>query len=98
MKINHALYPCLWFDGNAKEAAEIYCGVFEDSKITEENPMVVSFELNSTKFKGLNGGPNFKFNEAVPFAITNDKQNEIDYYCEKLCEGGNESMCDWLKD
>lgn len=56
---------CLWFDGQAKEAAEFYCSVFENSKITSENPISVTFELNGRKIMGLNGGPQFKFNEAV---------------------------------
>lgn len=96
--MTHKLYPCLWFDGKAKEAAEFYCSVFKDSKMLSENPMVVNFELNGTKFMGLNGGPLFKFNEAVSYVVNCDTQEEIDYYWEKLTDGGRESMCGWLVD
>ncbi len=96
--MTHKLYPCLWFDGKAKEAAEFYCSIFKDSKILSENPMVVIFEVNGTKFMGLNGGPIFKFNEAVSFVVNCDTQEEIDYYWEKLTDGGRESMCGWLVD
>jgi len=92
------IYPCLWFDGQAKTAAEFYCSVFKNSKITADSPMVVNFELNGRKFIGLNGGPHFKFNEAVSFVIECETQDEIDYYWSKLTEGGQESMCGWLKD
>ena len=63
--MTHELTTCLWYDGKAKEAAEYYCSIFKDSKITSENPMVVTFEINGSKFMGLNGGPMFSFNEAV---------------------------------
>ena len=96
--MNHPVYPCLWFDGQAKEAADFYCSVFRDSKILGENPMVVMFEANGSKFMALNGGPHFKFNEAVSFVINCDTQEEIDYYWSKLTEGGAESRCGWLKD
>lgn len=90
---------CLWFDGQAKAAAEFYCTVFKDSKITSVSPMVVAFELNGTKFLGLNGVPHFKFNEAVSFVVNCDSQEEIDYYWNILtADGGQESMCGWLKD
>ena len=90
---------CLWFDGKAKEAAEFYCSVFKDAKITGGNSMVTTFELNGSKFMGLNGGPKFKFDEAVSFVVHCGTQKEIDYYWEKLiADGGNESMCGWLKD
>ena len=96
--MTHQIYPCLWFDGQAKAAAEFYCSVFKNSKILNDSPMVVTFELNGTKFMGLNGGPQFKFNEAVSFVVNCEDQDEIDYYWEKLTEGGAESMCGWLKD
>lgn len=96
--MSHPLYPCLWFDGNAKAAADFYCSVFKDSKIISENPMVVIFELNGSKFMGLNGGPHFQFNEAVSFVVNCDTQAEIDHYWEKLTEGGKESRCGWLVD
>jgi predicted 3-demethylubiquinone-9 3-methyltransferase (glyoxalase superfamily) len=89
---------CLWFDGQAKEAAEFYCSVFENSKITSENPISVTFELNGRKIIGLNGGPQFKFNEAVSLFVSCEIQEEIDFYWAKLTEGGQESMCGWLKD
>ena len=92
------IYPCLWFDDQAKTAAEFYCSVFKNSKILSDNPMVVMFEINGTKFMALNGGPQFKFNESVSFVVNCDTQAEIDYYWEKLTNSGQESMCGWLKD
>ena len=96
--MNYPIYPCLWFDGKAKEAADFYCTIFKDSKITSENPMVVMFELNGTKFMGLNGGPQYKFTPATSFVIECDTQEEIDYYWEKLGAGGSYSKCGWLGD
>jgi predicted 3-demethylubiquinone-9 3-methyltransferase (glyoxalase superfamily) len=97
--MSNPIYPCLWFDGKAKEAAEFYCFVFKNSKILIDTPMVVQFELNGSRFMGLNGGPSFKFNEAVSLVVNCENQQEIDYYWEKLtAEGGQESMCGWLKD
>ncbi|MGE5479969.1 MAG: VOC family protein [Chloroflexota bacterium] len=93
------IYPCLWFDGNAKEAAEFYCSVFPNSKILNETPVVVNFELNGAKFMGLNGGPEFKFTEAVSFVINCGTQEEIDSYWDKLtADGGQEIECGWLRD
>lgn len=90
---------CLWFDGQAKAAAEFYCSVFKNSKITQATPMVVSFEINGNQFMGLNGGSQFKFNEAISFVVSCETQEEIDYHWESLiADGGNESMCGWLKD
>ena len=97
--MTNSLYPCLWFDGKAKEAATFYCSVFKNSKIISENPMVVIFELNGQKFMGLNGGPMFKFNEAVSYVIDCETQEDIDFYWNTLtADGGQESMCGWLKD
>lgn len=96
--MSHPVYPCLWFDGQAKEAADFYCSVFKNSFIIDENPLVVTFELNGSMFMGLNGGPMFKFNEAVSFVVNCDTQDEIDYYWEQLTAGGQASMCGWLKD
>ncbi|HEY3387602.1 MAG TPA: VOC family protein [Saprospiraceae bacterium] len=96
--MTHPIYPCLWFDVQAKEAADFYCSIFKKSRITSENPMVVMFELNDSTFMALNGGPHFKFNEATSFVVNCDTQEEIDYYWDKLTEGGEESMCGWLKD
>lgn len=85
-------------DGNAKEAAEFYCSIFSNATITSVNPLVVMIEINEAKFMLLNGGPKYKFNEAVSFVINCDSQFEIDYFWEKLSDGGEESMCGWLKD
>ncbi|MFT3980821.1 MAG: VOC family protein [Ferruginibacter sp.] len=94
-----AIYPCLWFDGKAQEAARFYCSVFKNSKIIVDTPMVVKFELNGNHFMGLNGGPHFKFNEAVSLVIDCADQAEVDYYWNALtADGGQESMCGWLKD
>ncbi len=94
----HKLFPCLWFDGQAKAAADYYCSVFKKSKIISENPMVVIFELNDTKFMALNGGPQYRFSPANSYVITCDTQEEIDHYWEKLGDGGNYSQCGWLDD
>jgi predicted 3-demethylubiquinone-9 3-methyltransferase (glyoxalase superfamily) len=104
--------PFLWFDGQAEEAAKFYVSVFKNSKIKqithytgEELPerkgqvMTVSFELDGQEFTALNGGPQFKFTEAVSFVINCDTQEEIDYYWEKLtADGGEEVQCGWLAD
>ena len=92
------IYPCLWFDGKAHEAAEYYCSVFPNSRIISLNPMVAIFELNGTKFMGLNGGPEFKFTEAVSFVVNCETQEEIDMYWDKLTQGGQEGKCGWLVD
>jgi predicted 3-demethylubiquinone-9 3-methyltransferase (glyoxalase superfamily) len=93
------IYPCLWFDGKAQAAAKFYCSIFKNSKIIADNQMVVTFELNGQKFMGLNGGPQFKFNEAVSFVVDCDTQEEIDHYWTKLtADGGEEGNCGWLKD
>lgn len=92
------LYPCLWFDGQAKAAAEHYCSIFKNSKITAENPFVVTFELNGNKFMALNGGPKYKATPATSYVIECNTQEEIDYYWEKLGEGGRYDQCGWLDD
>ena len=105
------LTPSLWFDGQAEEAANYYASIFEDSKVgrvghfTEAGPgtpgsvLAVEFELNGQKFVGLNGGPEFTFNEAISFQIFCKDQEEIDYYWDALlADGGQESECGWLKD
>lgn len=96
--MKNKIYPCLWFNGKAKEAASHYCSIFPNSKIIAENPMVVTFELNGNKFMGLNGGPMFKFSPANSYVITCDTQSEIDHYWEKLGEGGVYNQCGWLDD
>lgn len=94
-----AIVTCLWFDGQAEAAAKYYCSVFKDAKITQVTPMVVTFELNGNKFMGLNGGPKFKFNEAISLMVNCDNQEEIDYYWDTFTkDGGEESVCGWLKD
>jgi predicted 3-demethylubiquinone-9 3-methyltransferase (glyoxalase superfamily) len=93
------IYACLWFDGQAKAAAEFYCSVFKDGKILTENAMVVMFEINNTKLMVLNGGPMFKPTEGVSLVVECETQDEIDHYWKKLtADGGQESMCGWLKD
>ena len=105
------LTPNLWFDTEAEEAAEFYCSVFEDSRIVskthynEAGPreagmvMTVEWELNGMRFVGINGGPEFKFDEAISFAISCEDQDEVDYYWEKLtADGGSDGPCGWLKD
>jgi predicted 3-demethylubiquinone-9 3-methyltransferase (glyoxalase superfamily) len=101
---------CLWFDTEAEAAANFYTGVFKDSSLgkvhrhTEAGPgpegtaLLVEFELNGQKFSGLNGGPQYKFNEAVSIVVPCEDQAEVDYYWSHLSEGGNEIACGWLKD
>lgn len=92
------IYPCIWFDGKALEAAEFYCSVFNNSRIKSTNPLVVQFELRGKLFMGLNGGPKYKPNPAVSFVVECEDQAEIDHYWTKLSEGGHEDMCGWLQD
>jgi len=96
--MNNAITNCLWVNGHAKEMADYYCRIFPNSKITAENPIVVTFDLNGNKFMALNGGPKFKFNASISFMISCDTQEEIDYYWDQLTAGGKESMCGWLED
>ena len=90
--------PFLWFDNQAEQAANFYCSIFKNSKIVNSNPMIVTFELEGQKFMALNGGPQFKFTEGISFFVDCETQEEVNYYWEKLTEGGNESQCGWLKD
>ena len=92
------IYPCIWFDGQAKAAADYYCSVFRNAAIISASPMVVLFRLNGTQFMALNGGPMFKPNQAVSFVVECETQEEIDHYWDKLIEGSEESNCGWLKD
>ena len=96
----HTIYPCLWFDNQAGEAADFYCSVFPNSKKLSTNPIVVKFELNGTLFMALNGNHNLgnEFNDSASYVVTCNTQEEIDHYWTKLTEGGRESMCGWLKD
>lgn len=105
------IFPYLWFDTESEEAANFYVGIFPNSRIlqtthyTKVGPraegmvLTVEFELDGKKFGALNGGPEFKFTEAVSFSIDCRDQAEVDYYWEKLQEGGGQpSECGWLKD
>jgi predicted 3-demethylubiquinone-9 3-methyltransferase (glyoxalase superfamily) len=102
--------PNLWFDTEAEEAADFYISVFPNSRIvsvahyTDAGPreagtvMTIEFELDGQRFVGINGGPQFTFDEAVSFQIDCETQDDIDFYWERLTEGGEESQCGWLKD
>jgi predicted 3-demethylubiquinone-9 3-methyltransferase (glyoxalase superfamily) len=102
--------PCLWFDGRAEEAMEFYTSIFKNSKVGkisrygEAGPgrpgtvMTVTFEIEGQEFMGLHGGPQFQFSPAVSFVIHCKTQKKIDYYWEKLLEGGAPSQCGWLTD
>jgi predicted 3-demethylubiquinone-9 3-methyltransferase (glyoxalase superfamily) len=102
--------PNLWFDTEAEDAASFYTSVFKDSRIvnvthyTDAGPrpagmvMTVEFELDGQRFVGINGGPQFTFDEAVSFQVTCKDQDEVDYYWDRLTEGGSEGQCGWLKD
>lgn len=96
--------PFLWFDDQAEEAMNYYCSIFKDSKVLGVAPgpngkaFSVSFQLNGQEFMGLNGGPEFKFTEAVSFFVDCETQSEVDELWEKLSEGGEKSRCGWLKD
>jgi predicted 3-demethylubiquinone-9 3-methyltransferase (glyoxalase superfamily) len=105
---------CLWFDNQAEAAANFYTSVFKNSKIEsisrytkegfeihgqkEGTALTVGFQINGQLFTALNGGPIFKFNEAISLQVFCETQEEIDFYWDKLTEGGEESQCGWLKD
>jgi predicted 3-demethylubiquinone-9 3-methyltransferase (glyoxalase superfamily) len=108
--------PCLWFDNQAEEAAKFYVSLFDNSAIgaitrygreglevhgrPDGSVMTVSFRLEGQEFTALNGGPHFKFTEAISFVVRCETQAEVDRYWDKLCEGGDEKaqQCGWLKD
>ena len=106
--------PFLWYDNQAEEAANYYVSVFKNSRVKNAtrydeagakasgrpagSVMTVDFELDGQEFVGLNGGPHFKFTEAVSFVVNCETQEEVDYFWEKLSEGGAEVQCGWLKD
>ena len=106
--------PCLWFDNQAEEAVNIYVSIFKNSKIGsitrygEEGAkvsgrpkgtvMTVIFQLDGQEFMALNGGPQFRFTEAISFVVNCQTQEEVDEYWEKLSDGGQEVQCGWLKD
>src|SRR5688572_22002271 len=96
--MKNPIYPCLWFEGNAHEAANYYLSIFKDSKIIEENPMVVMLEINQRKFMLLNGGPYDKPTDANSYVIECETQAEIDHYWNSFTKEGKESMCGWCKD
>lgn len=86
--MNNPIYPCLWFDGKAKEAAEFYCAAFSYTVITAENPMVVAFEASGQKFMLLNGGPQFTLNPSISFYVVCETTEEVDQVWEKLAREG----------
>ena len=102
--------PFLWFDSNAEEAVEFYLSVFKNSRRLSElrNPgetpgpkggiLTVAFELDGQKFTALNGGPHHKFTDAISFVVRCETQQEVDYYWERLTDGGSEVACGWLRD
>jgi len=116
MQIIQKITPCLWFDNQAEKAVAFYTAIFKNSKIVNVSRygkagqevhgkpvgtvMTVAFELDGQAFTALNGGPIFKFNEAISFQVNCETQAEVDYYWEKLSEGGDEKaqQCGWLKD
>lgn len=86
------IYPCLWFDGQAKAAADFYCSIFDNAKILTDTPMVVQFEIEGEKVMGLNGGPMFKINPSISFFVTCASEEEIDNTWKKLTDGGSVMM------
>ena len=112
--VSQKIAPCLWFDTQAEEAAKFYVSIFKDSKITTiarypdegreihgkeaGSVMTVAFELAGQSFVALNGGPHFKFDEAISFQVYCDSQAEVDHFWSKLSAGGVEGPCGWLKD
>src|SRR5215216_2400553 len=102
--------PCLWFDTQGEEAATFYTGIFKNSRILhvthfgsagprpEGTVMTVNFELDGHEFVALNGGPEFRFNEAISFQVFCETQDDVDRYWEMLADGGEEGPCGWLKD
>jgi len=108
--MTQTIIPSLWFDTEAEEAANYYVSVFKDGRVvnishyTDAGPrpagtvMTVEFELRGQRFVGINGGPEFKFDEAVSFQVVCEDQDEVDYFWERLTDGGEEGQCGWLKD
>jgi predicted 3-demethylubiquinone-9 3-methyltransferase (glyoxalase superfamily) len=92
------IYPCLWFDGQAHEAADFYCSIFPNSRILNKTPMVAVYELDGNRYMNLNGGPEFKFNESFSLVISCEDQEEVDYYWDRLSADGEEGKCGWLQD
>ena len=97
--VTQKITPYLWFNDQAREAADFYCTLFDRSKVISDSGMIVEFELENLKFIALNGGPKFTFNESVSFLILCDSQTEVDHFWNRLTQnGGHESMCGWCKD
>ena len=106
--MNKSIHPCLWFDGNAKDAADFYCSIFNNSKLTVNTPMVVNFEIEGIKLMGLNGGPMFTINPSISLFVTCETDDEIETLWQKLSNGGRAMMSlqkypwsekyGWLKD
>jgi len=95
----HCITPCLWFDNNAEDAIRLYTSVFRNSKIVHLHQVLSTFEIDGQRIMALNGGPHFKFTEAISLFVSCDTQEEIDYYWERLkADGGAEVQCGWLKD
>ena len=90
--------PFLWFDGKAEEAANFYVSIFKNAKIVSASPMSATFEIDGQEFIAFNGGPMFKFTEAISLFVRCDTQEEIDRLWDKLSEGGQKQKCGWLKD
>jgi predicted 3-demethylubiquinone-9 3-methyltransferase (glyoxalase superfamily) len=94
-----SITPFLWFDNNVPEAVAFYKSVFPNAKIETVNDFMATFELEGQRFNALNGGPKYKFNEAISFFISVESQEEVDYFWNRLtADGGEESKCGWLKD
>ena len=90
--------PFLWFDGKAEEAAGFYVSLFKNARIVSSSAMSVTFEIDGREFTAFNGGPMFKFTEAISLFVSCETQEEIDRLWDKLSEGGQKQQCGWLKD
>jgi len=93
-----SITPFLWLDKNVPEAVAFYQSVFPNAKVETVSDFMATFELEGQRFHALNGGPQFRFNEAVSFFISVETQQEVDYFWDKLLAGGEESRCGWLRD
>jgi len=92
MNKKNEIFPCLWFDGQAKEAAEFYCHLYQDSQVITETPLVVTFKSFGQKFMCLNGGPHFTPNPSISFYVVSESINEVEYYWDQLHDGGKVLM------
>ncbi|MCP1836984.1 MULTISPECIES: VOC family protein [Bradyrhizobium] len=93
-----SITPFLWLDNNVRDAVAFYQSVFPNAEIETVSDFMATFELEGQRFHALNGGPQHKFNEAVSFFLSVETQEQVDYFWEKLTDGGQESRCGWLKD